>query len=62
MLERLVEFSLTQRLLVVIATLALVGAGAAAFNGLPIDAYPDVSSTSPSTSRTAPTSTGRAAR
>ncbi|CAG0944050.1 MAG: Cobalt-zinc-cadmium resistance protein CzcA [Rhodocyclaceae bacterium] len=45
MLARLVEFSLTQRLLVVIATLALVGAGAAAFNGLPIDAYPDVSST-----------------
>ena len=45
MLERLVEFSLTQRLLVVIATLALVGAGAVAFNGLPIDAFPDVSST-----------------
>ncbi|MBZ0125801.1 MAG: efflux RND transporter permease subunit, partial [Rhodocyclaceae bacterium] len=45
MLERLVEFSLTQRLLVVIATLALVGAGTVAFKGLPIDAFPDVSST-----------------
>ena len=45
MLERLVEFSLTQRLLVVIATLALIGAGVVAFNGLPIDAFPDVSST-----------------
>ena len=45
MLERLVEFCLTQRLLVIIATLALIGGGVAAFNSLPIDAFPDVSST-----------------
>ena len=45
MLHRLVEFALTQRLLVIIATLLLIGAGAYAFRELPIDAYPDVSST-----------------
>jgi len=45
MLQKLVEFALTQRLLVLIATLLLVGAGIHAFRGLPIDAYPDVSST-----------------
>ena len=45
MLARLVEFSLTQRLLVVVATLALLIAGVLAFQQLPIDAYPDVSST-----------------
>ncbi len=45
MLQRLVEFALTQRLLVLIGTLLLVGAGVMAFRGLPIDAFPDVSST-----------------
>jgi len=45
MLSRLVEFALTQRLLVIVATLVLVGAGVAAFRELPIDAFPDVSST-----------------
>jgi len=45
MLQKLVEFALTQRLLVLIATLLLIGAGAYAVRGLPIDAYPDVSST-----------------
>jgi len=45
MLNRLVEFSLTQRLLVTVATVGLVAAGVLAFRGLPIDAYPDVSST-----------------
>jgi len=45
MLQKLVEFALTQRLLVLIATLLLVGAGVYAFRGLPIDAFPDVSST-----------------
>jgi cobalt-zinc-cadmium resistance protein CzcA len=44
-LQKLVEFALTQRLLVLIATLLLIGAGAYAVRGLPIDAYPDVSST-----------------
>ncbi|MFL9823464.1 efflux RND transporter permease subunit [Rhodoplanes sp. SY1] len=43
MLDRLVEFSLAHRLLVVLATLLLVGAGAWAFTLLPIDAFPDVS-------------------
>jgi cobalt-zinc-cadmium resistance protein CzcA len=44
-LARLVEFALTQRLLILVATAALVGGGVLAFRGLPIDAYPDVSST-----------------
>ena len=41
----LVRFALAQRLLVLIATLMLAGAGLWAFRELPIDAYPDVSST-----------------
>ena len=45
MLSRLVQFALTQRLLIVVATLMLVGAGIWSFRSLPIDAYPDVSST-----------------
>ncbi|MFT3940611.1 efflux RND transporter permease subunit [Rhodopseudomonas sp.] len=43
MLTRLVEFSLSHRLLVVLATLLLIGAGVLAFRHLPIDAFPDVS-------------------
>jgi len=43
MLMRLVEFSLAHRLLVVLATLLLIGSGAYAFRALPIDAFPDVS-------------------
>jgi len=45
MLSKLVEFSLTQRLLVIVLTLMLIGAGAMSFRELPIDAFPDVSST-----------------
>jgi cobalt-zinc-cadmium resistance protein CzcA len=45
MWQKLVEFALTQRLLMLIATLLLIGGGVAAFRGLPIDAFPDVSST-----------------
>lgn len=45
MLARLVEFSLTQRLLIAVLTLLLIGGGTYAFMGLPIDAFPDVSST-----------------
>ncbi|MDO8932615.1 MAG: CusA/CzcA family heavy metal efflux RND transporter [Rhodocyclaceae bacterium] len=45
MFPRLVEFALTQRLLTLIATLLLIGAGVASFRELPIDAFPDVSST-----------------
>ncbi|MFA6202386.1 MAG: CusA/CzcA family heavy metal efflux RND transporter [Gallionella sp.] len=45
MLSKLVEFALTQRLLVAAMTLLLIGAGIASFRDLPIDAFPDVSST-----------------
>jgi cobalt-zinc-cadmium resistance protein CzcA len=45
MLARLVEFSLTQRLLILVLTALLVGAGMVAFKSLPIDAFPDVSTT-----------------
>ncbi|MFA6139095.1 MAG: CusA/CzcA family heavy metal efflux RND transporter [Hyphomicrobium sp.] len=45
MLARLIEFSLTQRLLVIVLTVLLLGAGGWAFTELPIDAFPDVSTT-----------------
>lgn len=45
MLSRLIEFSLRQRVLVLLAALALAGGGIAAFLHLPIDAYPDISPT-----------------
>ena len=45
MFSRLLEFSLTQRLLVIVLTLLLSGAGVSAFRDLPIDAFPDVSTT-----------------
>jgi cobalt-zinc-cadmium resistance protein CzcA len=45
MLARLIQFSLSQRLFVLLMTLVLAGAGWYAFNQLPIDAFPDVSST-----------------
>ncbi len=45
MLSRLVQFSLSQRLFVLLATVLLAGAGWVAYSGLPIDAFPDVSST-----------------
>ncbi len=45
MLYRLIEFSLRQRLLVLLAVIALAGAGLASFLQLPIDAYPDISPT-----------------
>jgi len=45
MLSRLVEFSLRQRVLVLLCALALAAAGIAAFLRLPIDAYPDISPT-----------------
>lgn len=45
MLSRLIEFSLRQRVLVLLAMLVLAGAGAASFLKLPIDAYPDISPT-----------------
>jgi cobalt-zinc-cadmium resistance protein CzcA len=45
MLSRIVEFSLTQRLLVLVMTALVAGAGIYAFEELPIDAFPDVSPT-----------------
>jgi len=45
MLARLVGLALGHRLLVIVATLALVGGGIQALRGLPIDAFPDVSPT-----------------
>ncbi len=45
MLQRIVEFSLTQRLLVLVLATLLVGAGVFALRSLPIDAFPDVSTT-----------------
>jgi len=44
-LGRLIAFALSQRLLMLVLTLGLVAAGIAAFRELPIDAFPDVSST-----------------
>jgi len=43
--SRLVEFALTQRLLTLVAAAFAVGAGIYAFRELPIDAFPDVSTT-----------------
>ena len=43
MLERLVEFALSQRLFVLLGVLLIIGAGAARLPTLPIDAFPDVS-------------------
>ena len=45
MLAKLVEFALIQRVLVLAATVLFAVAGVLAFQGLPVDAYPDVSST-----------------
>lgn len=45
MLARLIQFSLSQRLLALVLAALLVGAGGVAWNKLPIDAFPDVSTT-----------------
>tara|TARA_R110001606_G_scaffold399222_2_gene582504 strand:- start:163526 stop:166618 length:3093 start_codon:yes stop_codon:yes gene_type:complete len=45
MLAKVIQFSLTQRLLMLLLIIALLGAGWRAFNETPIDAFPDVSST-----------------
>ncbi|CAH1385763.1 efflux RND transporter permease subunit [Candidatus Nitrotoga sp. M5] len=44
MLSHLVQISLSQRLFTLLATLVVAGAGLYAYMGLPIDAFPDVSS------------------
>ena len=43
MLNRLVEFALGQRLIILVLTALLIAAGSYAFYRLPIDAFPDVS-------------------
>ena len=45
MLDALIRFSLTQRLLLLVLTVLLVAAGIVSFRELPIDAFPDVSTT-----------------
>ena len=45
MLGKLIQFALTQRLLILILTIGMAAAGAIAYQSLPIDAFPDVSST-----------------
>lgn len=45
MLARLVQFSLSQRLFILLLTLLVAGVGGYAYQGLPIDAFPDVAST-----------------
>lgn len=45
MLRRLIEFALSQRLLVLVLAALLLAAGGYAFSRLPIDAYPDISTT-----------------
>ena len=45
MLSGIVQFSLSQRLFILLATLMVAGVGWIAYLGLPIDAFPDVSST-----------------
>ena len=45
MLAKLIQLALTQRLLMLILTLGLAAAGTLAYKSLPIDAFPDVSST-----------------
>ncbi len=44
MLNKLIQFALEQRLFVLLLTIILAGAGVLAFQQLPIDAFPDVSS------------------
>lgn len=45
MLSSLIRLALTQRLLILVMTALLIGAGIQAFQQLPIDAFPDVSTT-----------------
>ncbi|CAG0980183.1 Cobalt-zinc-cadmium resistance protein CzcA [Methylophilaceae bacterium] len=45
MLARLIQFALTQRLLMLVMTALLLGLGVVSFRALPIDAFPDVSTT-----------------
>ena len=42
MLDKILHFSLTQRFLVIVATLAMVGLGVVSWNSLTLDAVPDI--------------------
>jgi len=42
MLDKIIEFSIRQRVIVLLATLALIGIGVYSFTRLPIDAVPDI--------------------
>jgi len=42
MLDKLLHFSLTQRFLILLATLAIVGVGFISWNQLTLDAVPDI--------------------
>ena len=43
MLRRLIEFSLTQRVFMLLVYALVAGAGIYAFRTIPIDAFPDIS-------------------
>ena len=45
MLARLIQFALTQRMIVLLASVLLIGAGWTAIKETPVDAFPDVSTT-----------------
>ncbi|MBT6031990.1 MAG: efflux RND transporter permease subunit, partial [Kordiimonadaceae bacterium] len=45
MLKKLIQFSLTQRLIILLFSTLIVAGGWVSFNDTPIDAYPDVSTT-----------------
>ena len=45
MLERLIQFALTQRILMLLLIALVAGSGWYAFKNTPIDAFPDVSTT-----------------
>ena len=54
MLNQLIQFALNQRLLFIVLTLVLIGAGVRSFRDLPIDAFPDISNTQVQVIVTAP--------
>ncbi len=45
MLKKLIQFSLTQRLIILLSSLLIIAGGWISFSDIPIDAYPDVSTT-----------------
>ena len=45
MLKKLIQFSLTQRLIILLSSLLIIAGGWISFSDIPIDAYHDVSTT-----------------